>query len=314
MSMKRQQSTSITSNSSSGSNSSTSSDDNMSQVYIDIDFLTKYPLVCPVCKKIFVTPAGTNTHLGQAKNCMWWLQERELRSRRKAQKGKGKVSQHDNEHNNYDYVIDPILEDDIPDLEDEESPGLVLEEFEEDPVFHLIPIVPPFADLPLEPSADTSQGTANTEVPPPASSSSTKPPLKQTNITLDDNEDSRFYDTNTKAGVVIAMDQSLHERWAAMFKVKQQAPDQEGDISMEGSSSSTTSPYFPFASELDWRVADWFVKEDPGHSAFDRLLSIPGVVEKLGLSYRNVRSIHGLIDKIPNKGGEWKSQVLRFRD
>ena len=35
--------------------------------------------------------------------------------------------------------------------------------------------------------------------------------------------------------------------------------------------------FFPFASELDWRVAQWAVKDGPGHNAFNRLLEIPGV-------------------------------------
>ena len=37
------------------------------------------------------------------------------------------------------------------------------------------------------------------------------------------------------------------------------------------------SIYSPFSSELDWQVAQWAIKDNPGHKAFDRLLSIPGV-------------------------------------
>ena len=37
------------------------------------------------------------------------------------------------------------------------------------------------------------------------------------------------------------------------------------------------NPYAPFASELDWRIARWAIKDNPGHKVFDRLLSIPGV-------------------------------------
>jgi hypothetical protein len=47
--------------------------------------------------------------------------------------------------------------------------------------------------------------------------------------------------------------------------------DEEGDIDM------AENPFHPFNSELDWRIAQWAIKEDPGHKAFDRLLSIPGV-------------------------------------
>ena len=38
-----------------------------------------------------------------------------------------------------------------------------------------------------------------------------------------------------------------------------------------------SNPYMPFASELDWRIAQWAVKDGPGQNAFDRLLKIPGV-------------------------------------
>jgi len=47
--------------------------------------------------------------------------------------------------------------------------------------------------------------------------------------------------------------------------------DKEGDMDM------TENSFYPFNSELDWRIAQWAIKEDPGHKAFDRLLSIPGV-------------------------------------
>ncbi|PPQ76291.1 hypothetical protein CVT26_009707 [Gymnopilus dilepis] len=49
--------------------------------------------------------------------------------------------------------------------------------------------------------------------------------------------------------------------------------DEQGDIQMaEGDSS-----FFPFLSELDWKVAQWAIKDGPGQNALDRLLEIPGV-------------------------------------
>jgi hypothetical protein len=35
--------------------------------------------------------------------------------------------------------------------------------------------------------------------------------------------------------------------------------------------------FFSFASELDWKIGCWAVKDKPGHNAFDCLLQIPGV-------------------------------------
>lgn len=35
--------------------------------------------------------------------------------------------------------------------------------------------------------------------------------------------------------------------------------------------------FYPFNSELDWRIAQWAIKDNPGQNAFDRLLAVPGV-------------------------------------
>ncbi|KAE9389078.1 hypothetical protein BT96DRAFT_835447 [Gymnopus androsaceus JB14] len=83
---------------------------------------------------------------------------------------------------------------------------------------------------------------------------------------------------------------------------------------MDGLSSPPRNIYAPFASEMDWRVAEWVVKDNVGHNSFDRFLHIPGVVEKLGLSYHNVRGLHQCIDSICPKAGDWKVRRLRFKD
>ncbi|KAJ6540166.1 hypothetical protein DFH09DRAFT_1249545 [Mycena vulgaris] len=72
--------------------------------------------------------------------------------------------------------------------------------------------------------------------------------------------------------------------------------------------------FAPFASELDWRIAEWVIKDGPGHKAFDRLLAIPGVREKLGLSYTNIRALHQIVDDIPDHAGAWTSKTLSFPD
>lgn len=38
------------------------------------------------------------------------------------------------------------------------------------------------------------------------------------------------------------------------------------------------------------------------------------VVEKLGLSYRNIVGLHKSVDSIPPRAGEWKVRRLRFKD
>ncbi|KAH9939225.1 hypothetical protein B0H21DRAFT_711252, partial [Amylocystis lapponica] len=62
---------------------------------------------------------------------------------------------------------------------------------------------------------------------------------------LDDDEDTRV-ERNTQL-----MERARYGRWRA-------------------------NVYEPFASEMDWRIADWMIKDNPGHKVFDRLLAIPG--------------------------------------
>lgn len=102
--------------------------------------------------------------------------------------------------------------------------------------------------------------------------------------TLDDNEDSRVVDVHPSAGYVIRMDETLHNKWRTTFgDMISDSHNEDSDISQD------SNPYQPFASELDWRIAQWAVKDGPGQNAFDRLLKIPGVRSyclKLGQIYK----------------------------
>ena len=79
---------------------------------------------------------------------------------------------------------------------------------------------------------------------------------------LDDDDDERVIQIDQDAGKIYR-----HDPPPKHFQV-----DKDGDSSMD-----RDNLFFPFASELDWRVAQWAVKDGPGHNAFDRLLEIPGV-------------------------------------
>ncbi|KAJ3966048.1 hypothetical protein EV361DRAFT_872717 [Lentinula raphanica] len=83
---------------------------------------------------------------------------------------------------------------------------------------------------------------------------------------------------------------------------------------MDGSSPLPDTAFAPFASEMDWRIAEWVVKDGIGHKSLDRLLSIPGVTDKLGLSYTNIAGLHKKIDALRPRAGEWKVKKLRFKD
>lgn len=102
-------------------------------------------------------------------------------------------------------------------------------------------------------------------------------PLTQTasgsNVTLDDpaplpnrpNKRARVDDTSTvtdkhpTAGKIIGQKKDDGSRWA------------------EGQDTEGVNIFHPFVSELDWRVAKWFVDDGPGKSAIDRLMKIDGV-------------------------------------
>ncbi|KAJ3547009.1 hypothetical protein NM688_g5449 [Phlebia brevispora] len=60
-----------------------------------------------------------------------------------------------------------------------------------------------------------------------------------------------------------------------------------------------TNIYSPFTSELDWKVARWAKLRGPGSTAVSELLEIPGVQDKLGLSYKNARELNRLVDALP---------------
>ncbi|KAJ3833014.1 hypothetical protein F5878DRAFT_666038 [Lentinula raphanica] len=108
--------------------------------------------------------------------------------------------------------------------------------------------------------------------------------------TFDDTEEvEKVIEENEEAGHIIRMDHSLEARWRLAHNL-------DVDHPMDGSSSLPDKAFAPFASEMDWRIAEWVVKDGIGHKSFDRLLAIPGVKEKLP------------------RAGEWKTRKLRFKD
>jgi len=86
---------------------------------------------------------------------------------------------------------------------------------------------------------------------------------------LDEEDDTRIKVLHKTAGKVIKMKSSLHEQWRMLF--------QNDHMDVDQLSSGSQNPYSPFASELDWRVARWAIKDGIGHKSLDRLLAIPGV-------------------------------------
>ncbi|KAI5117089.1 hypothetical protein M0805_000569 [Coniferiporia weirii] len=71
--------------------------------------------------------------------------------------------------------------------------------------------------------------------------------------------------------------------------------------------------YEPFTSELDWMVAKWLIQDSPGKSASDRLLKIPGFVDRLGLSFHNMDNLHKKIDGLPGMA-PWHETTISLAD
>ncbi|KAJ3718877.1 hypothetical protein C8R42DRAFT_697291 [Lentinula raphanica] len=72
--------------------------------------------------------------------------------------------------------------------------------------------------------------------------------------------------------------------------------------------------YSPFSSCLEWEVSHWAVKEKVSQSSFNRLLQIPQIKEKLGLSFDNARSMLNKVDQIPERCSGWLVKQLSFKD
>ena len=106
---------------------------------------------------------------------------------------------------------------------------------------------------------------------------------------LNDDEDLRVVDELDEefAGKVVRMSESVVEKWKAYFWQEPDADPDGMEVEVEGGQANSRGVdelpmdpemrWRPFASELDWRVARWAVKEDNTQGALNRLLSIPGV-------------------------------------
>ncbi|KAJ7254453.1 hypothetical protein C8J57DRAFT_1076155 [Mycena rebaudengoi] len=61
-------------------------------------------------------------------------------------------------------------------------------------------------------------------------------------------------------------------------------------------SETDENPWAPFESQIDWEIARWAKLRGSTSTAFTDLLSIDGVFESLGLSYKNSRELNEIID------------------
>ncbi|KAF8998031.1 hypothetical protein BDQ17DRAFT_1391788 [Cyathus striatus] len=62
-------------------------------------------------------------------------------------------------------------------------------------------------------------------------------------------------------------------------------------------SDDVENPYTPFSSKLEWEIAKWAKLRGPSSTAFTELMKIDGVVERLGLSFKNANELNKIIDE-----------------
>lgn len=222
---------------------------------------------CPVCSKTFRTAGGKRAHMSGSASCSWYrleklgdIQPLGHHSQEGGPLGIQNLDDEDPDDGN------PDDEEEGPDM-DTGDIMMDLDQQQEE-LSHFIPQVQfEDEDDDMIDQMDGSTTHANAL------------------HTLDDNDDdSRVVEVHPSAGYVIRMDETLHNKWRRTFgdlKDLQTIDDIEDEGNKENGSGSSadqdSNPYTPFASELDWRVAQWAVKDGPGQNAFDRLLKIPGV-------------------------------------
>ncbi|KAF7796673.1 hypothetical protein EIP86_007856 [Pleurotus ostreatoroseus] len=68
--------------------------------------------------------------------------------------------------------------------------------------------------------------------------------------------------------------------------------------------------FSPFESELDWKIARWAKLRGPGSTAVSELLEIPGVQERLDLSYKNSRELNKIVDSLPAMRPKFQREEL----
>ncbi|KAF9059169.1 hypothetical protein BDP27DRAFT_1239288, partial [Rhodocollybia butyracea] len=77
------------------------------------------------------------------------------------------------------------------------------------------------------------------------------------------------------AGKVINKCKTVYERWESILKSKGQQELSSGTTTHDDNLDQKC--YHPFASQLDWKIAQWAVTEKISQKALDRLLNVPQV-------------------------------------
>lgn len=203
---------------------------------------------CPVCTRHFKSNQGLNAHLSTAKSCAWWMKGK-LRDLGEGYTVERVLREGHTDESDGQFHM-PVGEENgelLYDIEDDEGTPADLNDMDfsdvnlSDDMFHFLNTSPP---------VNLAMGE---EGPGPSTAAN----RIQSAILLDDNDDERVVEVEPNAGRILRKITPIP--------------------TAVSSNSNTESPYAPFSSELDWRIAKWAIKDSAGQAAFDRLLAIPGV-------------------------------------
>lgn len=240
-----------------------------------------------LCKRPFTTLKAMRSHLKQANSCKWWTaHSKRAEDRLAIVPGEPTIvpgSIHDmtaehfapepgenaDEANEFDEQEDGSSSEGEDEDEDEDVNVEQQEHDEElasdDELFEVIP--PEVAIGEAGPGPSTLR--ARIDRLPGA-----RARYFDQSVEDDSAEGGRFVETYASAGAQIRMADSLYERWAQLFG---QSTVPEDPAPPNASVPPTHNIYTPFASKLDWEIAQWMVKDGIGHNSFNRLLNIDGV-------------------------------------
>ena len=200
-------------------------------------------LQCPAagCGRIFATMQARNSHLSQAQSCSWYRAFEKIAAV-KMLFGEGLVSE----------KLGPDYMNKEGEETDQDAGGLLQAFEQENDLIFLVSVLP---------QTEAEQG------PGPSTQAYRKSLIDQQlgskGQTLDREIDEMFEEEDMEVSTAIRFDPDLRSRWEAIHG---------------GSSSATMdNTYKPFASEMDWRIANWVVKEGLGNNTFNQLCKIPGV-------------------------------------
>ena len=204
---------------------------------------------CPVCDRWFQTSQGLMSHLSLARSCKWY------------RKGKNPIRLDED-------IPEPVEMDELVVGNDNSLNGIEVDDEDFEDVIQnrdLFRFV-----LPDQPPDGFSSPGASSSYPRQVTIS---PPI------LDDDDDARTFEEDVTAGAVIAMQPTIVEKWKVYFgdDADNDRMDVDGEETEQAVGEDPDRKWRPFASELDWRVAAWILKEDVGQNALNRFLSIPGV-------------------------------------